>query len=298
MDGKGINGVKKMKKIICPVCLAENIPGVNVCAECFSDLTYLNKPGKPVSLTGIERELLRAKIREVISPPATLIPSDMKIKDVLKVMQEKGYHYVLIVDPENHEKVVGLFTERSVVRRLFSKGVPVDLNQPVSMVMLNEPITLKPYEPVTHLINAILVGGYRVVVKEQPPRLITIFDVMRFICEFYPDFAGLDKLQKELREIALADGIITEDEQAILDCISQSTAQFLETLEEARNNKLITKEEKVKLVEMVSKIPKDVGIEAMTDRNISEDEQKLLQKIQDYFVENRERFVRQSDEEE
>lgn len=67
--------------------------------------------------------------------PSTVSPSQM-VTDAVAVMAEKNYGAMVVVDAE--DKVVGIITERDVVKRIVNAGVDAS-KTPISEVMTHDP---------------------------------------------------------------------------------------------------------------------------------------------------------------
>lgn len=85
----------------------------------------------------------------------TVAPTDT-IRRAIEVMCTSSVGCVLVVE---NGKLVGIFTERDVMKRIVWKGVAQD--RPVSDVMTRDPAVLGPSDPVVLLLNRMVAGGYR-----------------------------------------------------------------------------------------------------------------------------------------
>jgi hypothetical protein len=89
----------------------------------------------------------------------------------------------------------------------------------------------------------------------------------------------LDKLFKEVVNIAKEDNIITSEEQAILEKTRINIEEFKRLYEEAIEDNVITDEEFEALSGAYKKIYSDSEEEAMKDQKLTKDEVKIISKI-------------------
>ncbi|MHA2295519.1 MAG: MFS transporter [Candidatus Hodarchaeales archaeon] len=82
-----------------------------------------------------------------------------------------------------------------------------------------------------------------------------------------------------LMSIALEDGIITDEEQVLLDKIMDSILNYAQVLEEALEDGIITKNEEKSLLRAYNQISRDVHKIALHDTKISQDEMAILTKL-------------------
>jgi CBS domain-containing protein len=100
-------------------------------------------------------------------------------------MKDEGVGAVLICDGT---RLVGIFTERDVLNKLFE--VPVDENSPIDRLMTPDPQVLRLDDPLGKAVRLMTERGYRHVplVDENGTRagMIAAKDIVTFIAEHYP----------------------------------------------------------------------------------------------------------------
>jgi CBS domain-containing protein len=86
-------------------------------------------------------------------------------------------------------KMVGIFTERDVLTRVFGRK-DVDKLQ-VKDVMTANPQGFQPDDSIAYVLNAMSVGGYRHVpiVNDQgkPIAVVSVKDIVTFIIDHFPE---------------------------------------------------------------------------------------------------------------
>ena len=129
--------------------------------------------------------VLNAPIRELEPPPAVLVPETASIDWVIQTMLDRGLGAVLV---QRQGRIVGIFTERDVLRRVVS--LAVNRERPVSEVMTPDPESLGPDDGIAFALNRMVVGGFRHILitdgKGGAPSLLSQRDVVAFIVTRIP----------------------------------------------------------------------------------------------------------------
>lgn len=165
--------------MICPDCMAENIPGADVCAECGQDLSNLSLPGVDNPFT---YHLLHDQLGDVARPPRTVSPGD-PVTLAIHHMQKHGTGCVLVLEDE---KLVGILTERDVL--LSAAGAKVDLNAvAVRELMTEDPVILREDDTLAVALHKMSIGEFRhipLVKQGRVAGVVSIRDVLRHVSEF------------------------------------------------------------------------------------------------------------------
>jgi CBS domain-containing protein len=87
-----------------------------------------------------------------------------------------------------NERVVGIFTERDLMKRVLAAGKP--LTMPVAQCMTPNPVTVHPKEPIAAAVRHMEEGGYRhlpVVDSEgRPLGVLSIKRIVHYLVEHFP----------------------------------------------------------------------------------------------------------------
>jgi CBS domain-containing protein len=109
----------------------------------------------------------------------------MSVRDVLVLMRQHNTGCILICDDE---KVVGIFTQRDVLRLLATEA---NLATPVEEVMAKDPTCLHEADTVATAIRTMAQGGYRhlPVVDDagRPLGLLKVRGIVHFLVEHFPN---------------------------------------------------------------------------------------------------------------
>jgi len=115
--------------------------------------------------------------------PVTASPSQ-SLREVIDLLSSAKQGCALICESD---RLVGLFTERDIVSLMTSA---TDLEQPVSTVMTETPVTVQSTDSVAVAITRMSSGGYRQlpVVDEQnkPLGLLKVSCILNYFVEHFP----------------------------------------------------------------------------------------------------------------
>ena len=117
---------------------------------------------------------------------AVAFDANATVDDAVQAMNQKSIGCVLVT---NRDSLIGIFTERDVMRRIVGRGFNLAQLR-LGDYMTPNPDTLSLSDPIAFALNRMSVGGYRHVplVDEagRPIAVISIIDVVRFIVEHFP----------------------------------------------------------------------------------------------------------------
>ncbi len=135
----------------------------------------------------MDRSALREKIRELEPNQPVTVPMDASVGRVIGIMQERKFGAVLVVDARGC--LAGIFTERDVLNKFVSRNLDPEKTK-VSQLMTANPAALTLDHSIAFAMNKMSVGGYRHVPivgpDNKPVGIISVKDVVNFICEHYP----------------------------------------------------------------------------------------------------------------
>lgn len=125
-------------------------------------------------------------IRSVMEPRKLVVASPQtSVREAARLMTDARVGAVLVV---SEGRLVGIFTERDVLRRVVS--LAVNRERPVSEVMTPDPESLGPDDGIAFALNRMVVGGFRHILivddKGAPPALLSQRDVVAFIVARIP----------------------------------------------------------------------------------------------------------------
>ena len=133
----------------------------------------------------VEQVLKAKRIEEITTPKLVQAPPEISVKDGIELMQKNRAGYIVVA---KNKKVVGIFTENDVIKKILDKDV--DWNLPICDFMTPNPPLLKPTDPVGMAID--VMGEkkvYHIPLVDDKGDLVNVLSVRtltRFLAEFYP----------------------------------------------------------------------------------------------------------------
>jgi CBS domain-containing protein len=147
------------------------------------DETYGEEPSHPPE-TITEDLLVETLDRLKIKKPICVSPNDV-VEDVVRGMGERNHGCVLV---KEGEQLVGIFTERDVVRRVVGKVDPKVAR--VREVMTPDPEAVMFHDTLAVALNKMTVGGFRHVPlvdnQHRPVGVVSVKDIVHIIVEHFP----------------------------------------------------------------------------------------------------------------
>jgi CBS domain-containing protein len=121
-----------------------------------------------------------------LTPTAPLrIRPEQEVADAVALMRQHRVGCVLVCQDV---RLVGIFTERDLMRRVLAEGLP--LSVPVSVAMTPDPVVVHPKESVGAAVRRMEEGGYRhLPVVDQAGRPLGVLSVKRivhYLVEHFP----------------------------------------------------------------------------------------------------------------
>lgn len=129
-----------------------------------------------------EQKIKRLKVRDVMSKEPFLVDVDRSIKETAIAMDRSGRSCLLVT---SHKKVVGIVTERDMVRRALTKGAGLSKLK-VKSVMSSPLIIISPdawVEDAAKVMSDNKVRRLPVVGEDGLAGVITVTDIARSLAE-------------------------------------------------------------------------------------------------------------------
>ncbi len=148
--------------MLCPACRMENIDGVDSCCECNTSLVNTGRDveGRDGSEGHDDSGFMSQPMGDLIPRDPVKVGVDTPVREVIKRLVDTGCNCALVVSGDQEAHIVGIFTERDALERVFPDRDGM-LNRPVGDVMTHNPERLRPENPVAWGLNRMLVGDYR-----------------------------------------------------------------------------------------------------------------------------------------
>jgi CBS domain-containing protein len=118
--------------------------------------------------------------------PAACVRPNTTVLDAVHLMTQKKIGCVCVTE---NEKLVGIFTERDVLRKIVEPGLDARKTT-VADVMTHNPETLTARDRMAYALNKMHVGGFRhipIVDGNKLVGVISVRDIADFIVEMFPE---------------------------------------------------------------------------------------------------------------
>jgi CBS domain-containing protein len=150
------------------------------------DEAYEDEPGPyEREEESLGQAILEATIRDLKPKPAATLREMGTIRAAVQLMLDGKLGAVLV---EREGRVVGIFTERDLMRRVVAAGIALDRS--IEEVMTPDPETLKLDDGVAFALNRMVVGGFRnVPIVDENGALVAILsqrEVVDYIVSLLP----------------------------------------------------------------------------------------------------------------
>ena len=167
--------------MVCPGCGHDNIQGEFTCEQCGLDLAVYETQAHE----GLGRHLLRDSVRHAGPLKPLMAAASASIWDAIRMMREGKHGSVLVVDHDDGDRVLGIFTERDVLTRVWGSGLDLEAT-PLRHVMTPDPISVKEDQCIAHAIHMMAMRGFRhipVVRDGSAVGFVSVRGILRYISD-------------------------------------------------------------------------------------------------------------------
>src|SRR6266498_4977170 len=119
----------------------------------FTQIYTENKNLKYINTDTFSTMLCNLNVGELVA-----VESGAPVEEAISKMQEKGTGCVVVVS--ENDKLIGMFTERDVLRKIALQGINVK-KEKVDAYMTRHPETLNYADTIASALNLMSTGGYR-----------------------------------------------------------------------------------------------------------------------------------------
>lgn len=161
----------------CPHCGEDNIPGVDQCARCGSDLAGLDLPEAG---EGVPGRLLRDRLEDLELSPPLAVPPDTSVADTVAEMRERRTGCALVFQ---NGRLLGAFNEHNLLRRVLLPGLDAAAT-PISQVMSTDPLHLEPVDPPAFAVHCMVTRDFRhlpVVSGERTLGVVSVRNILAYL---------------------------------------------------------------------------------------------------------------------
>jgi CBS domain-containing protein len=117
--------------------------------------------------------------------PAHKLAPTQTVAEAVSLLREHLIGCLLVCE---QERLVGIFTERDLMRRIIARGKPLTI--PLSECMTPDPAVVSPKESIAAALHRMETGGYRhlpvVDGAGRPVGVLSVKQIMHYIVEHFP----------------------------------------------------------------------------------------------------------------
>jgi CBS domain-containing protein len=148
-------------------------------------LPFLASEHLPDNLMNLAKSLkIESVSRLNPSPPLQMSP-EQTVAEAVSILRQEQVGCLLVCE---QNRLVGIVTERDVMRRILAQGKPLTL--PLSQCMTPDPVVVDPKESISSAIQRMEAGGYRhlpVVDKTgYPLGVLSVKKIVHYLVEHFP----------------------------------------------------------------------------------------------------------------
>jgi CBS domain-containing protein len=133
----------------------------------------------------LARNLKTESVSRLQPTEARILAPTQPVADAVALMRQHKVGCVMLCEGD---RLVGVFTERDLLRRVLAAGKP--LNTPLSAVMTSRPVTVQPKESVSTAIKRMEEGGYRHLpvtdAAGKPVGILSVKRIVHYLVEHFP----------------------------------------------------------------------------------------------------------------
>jgi CBS domain-containing protein len=133
----------------------------------------------------LARDLKVESVARLHPTPPFSVPPTATAADAVALMRQRRVGCLLVCE---NGRVVGVFTERDLMRRVLAAGR--SLATPVADCMTPDPVVVRPKEPIGAAVRRMEEGGYRhqPVVDEdgRPLGVLSVKRIVHYLAEHFP----------------------------------------------------------------------------------------------------------------
>ena len=150
--------------MLCPSCGFDNLEGMDRCENCMKSLRDLDVP-RPEATAGLVRSVMEDNLSRLeMAETLTAKPGEPAL-EVARRMKEAHMGCALVLDDSG--KLVGIFTEHDVLRKLVGGSDAAAEGVTVGQLMSRNPESLRETDSVAAALNKMAMGRYRHVPVER-----------------------------------------------------------------------------------------------------------------------------------
>lgn len=176
--------------VACSACGHENIPGMEICENCQSDLTYMGKQIHAVTSSSLEKGVLNDSLEKIETDNVYRIYQEISVKRTMEVMSDLQVTSIMVEN--DFGDIAGVFSDYEILSNVSCLKNP-PLNDPIKNYMSTKFVRLTEDCTVIQALSLSVVSNFHVIISDDIgfQRLITYRDLLNYIVDFYPTFGKI-----------------------------------------------------------------------------------------------------------
>jgi CBS domain-containing protein len=134
----------------------------------------------------LARNLRSESVSRLHPTPPWRVRPEQSVAETVALMRQHRVGCVLVC--RDDDQLIGLFTERDLLRRVLAAGLP--LSVPVEMCMTRDPAVVHPKDPIGAAVRRMEEGGYRhlpvVDAAGRPLGVLSVKRIVHYLAEHFP----------------------------------------------------------------------------------------------------------------
>lgn len=169
--------------MLCPSCGHDNLEGMDRCENCMKSLRDMDVP-RADATGGLVRSVMEDNLSHLDQMETIAARPDEPALEVARRMRDAQTGCALVLDDAG--KLVGIFTEHDVLRKLIGIEEEARERVPVSELMSGNPEALRETDTVAAALNKMAMGRYRhvpIAGSEGSYSVASIKSVLKYIAQ-------------------------------------------------------------------------------------------------------------------
>jgi CBS domain-containing protein len=133
----------------------------------------------------LARNLKTDSVSRLMPTEARIVAPNQTVADAVAVMRQHRVGCVVVCE---NNRLVGIFTERDLLRRVLAPGLPQSTL--LSACMTPNPVTVQPKESVSAALRRMEEGGYRhlpvIDPTGKPVGILSVKRIVHYLVEHFP----------------------------------------------------------------------------------------------------------------
>lgn len=133
----------------------------------------------------LDENLTRDHVADLTAAQAVTVPPSATIREAIERMQSAHAGCLFVAEGD---RLVGVFTERDVLKRVLGKGAACDAT--IQQVLTSSPTTVTPDQSIRDALRKMIDGGYRhLPVVDKRGRIlgrVTVREIVHYMVEHFP----------------------------------------------------------------------------------------------------------------